>query len=135
MLVDVLVALLGLQPARFVATAPPNRGEKFAAFPFARHAELDLTIEGMTHHGEGVARVRLPDNTDTSNSGWVVFVPYVLPGERVRARITRNAKGHSRADLLEVLTPSPDREAASTVLCEVASTAASNDASCSASRS
>ena len=32
-----------------------------------------------------------------------------LPGEKVRARIFRNDKNHSRADLLEVLEPSPDR--------------------------
>jgi 23S rRNA (uracil1939-C5)-methyltransferase/tRNA (uracil-5-)-methyltransferase len=41
--------------------------------------------------------------------GWVVFVAYALPGERVRARVFRNQKSYSEADLIEVLEPSPDR--------------------------
>jgi 23S rRNA (uracil1939-C5)-methyltransferase/tRNA (uracil-5-)-methyltransferase len=42
-------------------------------------------------------------------SGWVVMVPFTLPGERVRARVFRNHKNFSEADLVEVLTPSPHR--------------------------
>ena len=42
-------------------------------------------------------------------SGWVVMVPFALPGERVRARIFRNHKNYSEADLVAVLTPSPER--------------------------
>ena len=42
-------------------------------------------------------------------SGWVVMVPFTLPGEKVRARIYRNHKNFSEADLLEVVTPSPHR--------------------------
>jgi 23S rRNA (uracil1939-C5)-methyltransferase/tRNA (uracil-5-)-methyltransferase len=41
--------------------------------------------------------------------GWVVFVPFALPGERVKARVFRNDKNCSQADLVEVLVPSPDR--------------------------
>ncbi|GAB5558840.1 MAG: 23S rRNA (uracil(1939)-C(5))-methyltransferase RlmD [Synoicihabitans sp.] len=40
---------------------------------------------------------------------WVVMVPFALPGERVRARVFRNQKNFSEADLLEVLQASPDR--------------------------
>lgn len=39
------------------------------------------------------------------------MVPFALPGERVRARVYRNHKNYSEADLLEVLTPSPHRVA------------------------
>ena len=39
----------------------------------------------------------------------MVFVPFALPGETVRARIYRNDKNCSHADLVEVLVPSPDR--------------------------
>ncbi len=39
----------------------------------------------------------------------MVFVPFCLPGERVRARVFRNHKNHSDADLVEVLKPSPHR--------------------------
>ena len=76
----------------------------FDAFPFAYHEELTLQIESLTNMGDGVARVELD-----ADSRWVVFVPYVLPGELVRARVYRNDRGHSRADLLEVLKPSAAR--------------------------
>ncbi len=75
---------------------PPK---KFVPTPFAYHEEIELTIEKLSNMGEGVGRV----------NNWVVFVPYTLPGEKVRARIYRNEKNCSMADLVEVLTPSPKR--------------------------
>ena len=75
---------------------PPR---KFVAEPFAYHQDLELTIENLSNQGHGVGRV---DN-------WVVFVPYTLPGEKVRARIYRNEKNCSHADLVEVLEASPKR--------------------------
>ena len=42
-------------------------------------------------------------------SGWVVMVPFALPGERVRVRVFRNHKNYSEADLVAVLTPAPER--------------------------
>ena len=75
---------------------PPRR---FVPHPFAYHEEIELTIDALSNQGDGVGRV----------DGWVVFVPFTLPGERVRARIYRNEKNCSHADLVEVLTPSSDR--------------------------
>lgn len=75
---------------------PPR---KFVPEPFAYHQEIELTIDNLSNQGHGVGRV----------DGWVVFVPYTLPGERVRARIYRNEKNCSMADLVEVLIPSPQR--------------------------
>lgn len=75
---------------------PPR---KFVPVPFAYHQEVELTIDNLSNQGDGVGRI---DN-------WVVFVPYTLPGERVRARIYRNDKNCSMADLVEVLEPSPQR--------------------------
>ncbi len=72
---------------------------KFKADPFAYHQELELEVATLTNLGEGVAR----------HDGWVIFVPGALPGERIRARIWHNAKNFSRADLVEVLTPAPER--------------------------
>jgi 23S rRNA (uracil1939-C5)-methyltransferase/tRNA (uracil-5-)-methyltransferase len=46
-----------------------------------------------------------------ARGGWVVMVPFTLPGERVRARVFRNHKNFSEADLIEVIAPSPDRVA------------------------
>jgi 23S rRNA (uracil1939-C5)-methyltransferase/tRNA (uracil-5-)-methyltransferase len=39
------------------------------------------------------------------------MVPFALPGERVRARVFRNHKNYSEADLVEILQASPDRVA------------------------
>ncbi len=75
---------------------PPR---KFVPTPFAYHEEVELTIDKLSNQGDGVGRI---DN-------WVVFVPYALPGEKVRARIYRNDKNCSMADLVEVLEPSPLR--------------------------
>lgn len=75
---------------------PPK---KFTAFPFEYHQEIELTIDSLTNLGVGVGRM----------GGWVVFVPFALPGEAVRARVHRNDKNCSHADLVEVITPSPDR--------------------------
>jgi 23S rRNA (uracil1939-C5)-methyltransferase/tRNA (uracil-5-)-methyltransferase len=75
---------------------PPRN---FQPEPFAYHEEVELDIEDLTNLGQGVGRI----------DGWVVFVPFALPGERVRARVWRNKKQYSEADLLEILEPSPDR--------------------------
>jgi len=72
---------------------------KFQPEPFDYHTELEIEIESLTNLGQGLGRV----------DGWVVFVPFSLPGERVRARIFRNHKNHSEADLVDVLKPSPHR--------------------------
>lgn len=75
----------------------PPRG--FVPQPFAYHQEVELRIDALSNEGDGVGRV----------DGWVVFVPFALPGERVRARIYRNESNCSRADLLETLEASPGR--------------------------
>jgi 23S rRNA (uracil1939-C5)-methyltransferase/tRNA (uracil-5-)-methyltransferase len=60
---------------------------------------LEVEIESLTNMGAGVARV----------DGWVVFVPFALPGERVRCRVFRNYKSYSDADFVEVVRASPHR--------------------------
>jgi tRNA/tmRNA/rRNA uracil-C5-methylase (TrmA/RlmC/RlmD family) len=72
---------------------------RFHPVPYEYHDELELEIDSLTNLGKGVGRDR----------DWVVFVAHALPGERVRARVFRNASNHSEADLVEVLRPSPDR--------------------------
>ena len=46
-----------------------------------------------------------------------VFVPFALPGERVRARLQPAAGGDLTATDVEILEPSPDRRALETALC------------------
>ncbi len=82
--------------------------------PFAYHQEIELEIVTLTNLGSGLGRVKLPaiENPESeieNSGGWVVMVPFTLPGERVRARVFRNHKNFSEADLVAVLTPSPDR--------------------------
>lgn len=72
---------------------------KFNPHPFPYHHEMEVRIDNLTNEGAGVARVE----------GWVVFVKFALPGERVRCRVYRNHKNYSEADLMEVLESSPDR--------------------------
>lgn len=95
-----------------------GKRKKFNDQPFAYHAEIELEIATLTNLGVGLGRVPLPDSAcpttsaDSASSlqgGWVVMVPFALPGERVRARVFRNHKNFSEADLVAVLVPSPHR--------------------------
>ena len=92
--------------------------KKFNDQPFPYHHELELEISTLTNLGVGLGRVSLNEPkaeslklkaTTQPETGWVVMVPFTLPGERVRARVFRNHKNFSEADLVEVLTPSPHR--------------------------
>ena len=61
---------------------------------------LDVRPLSLVYGGDAFGR--LPD-------GRAVFVPFALPGELVRVRLVEQKRGHARAELLEVLEPSPDR--------------------------
>ncbi|HEV2361308.1 MAG TPA: TRAM domain-containing protein, partial [Acidimicrobiales bacterium] len=61
---------------------------------------LELTVGAIAAGGGCVGR---------ADDGRVVFVRHSLPGERVRAVVTGEAKSYLRADALTVLDPSPDR--------------------------
>jgi 23S rRNA (uracil1939-C5)-methyltransferase len=75
-----------------------SRTETPAARP-CRGDELELTIDRLAHGGAGVAR------TD----GYVVFVRGAVPGDRVRARVTKAKRSFAEADSIELLSPSADR--------------------------
>jgi len=68
----------------------------------ARGDELELTIDSLAYGGSGVAR----------SDGYVVFVRGGVPGDRVRARVTKRKRAYAEARLVELLAPSPDRIAA-----------------------
>lgn len=61
-----------------------------------------MTVEKLVYGGDGLARL----------DGLVVFAPFVLPGERIRARAERQNSGLVRARMLEVLEAAPERVAA-----------------------
>ena len=76
-----------------------GRKKPFNDQPFAYHAEIELEVSTLTNLGVGLGRVALPEGA----GNWVVMVPFTLPGERVRARVFRNHRNFSEADLVEVL--------------------------------
>lgn len=61
---------------------------------------VEVDLHGIAHGGEAVGR--LPD-------GRAVFVGRAVPGERVRIRVVEDKKRWARAELIEVVTASPDR--------------------------
>jgi len=60
---------------------------------------FDVEIERLAFGGRGVGR----------HEGKAVFVPFTLPGERVRCRALRDQRRFIEAELEEVLRPSPLR--------------------------
>ncbi|HYL68687.1 MAG TPA: 23S rRNA (uracil(1939)-C(5))-methyltransferase RlmD [Candidatus Limnocylindria bacterium] len=60
---------------------------------------IEINIEKLIYGGEGLAH----------HNGSTVFVPFVLPGERVRAAPVEEKKKFIRARLEHVLDPSPAR--------------------------
>src|SRR5512133_328687 len=76
----------------------PSRLAPVAA-PVARDQELELTIDSLAYGGNGVARL----------DGFVVFVRRGLPGDRVRARVTKVKRSHAEALATEVLRAGPER--------------------------
>jgi len=70
---------------------PPRPGET-----------VDLDVTALAYGGQGVARL----------DDFVVFVRGAVPGDSVRARVTKRKRNHAEARVLEILTPSPRRVAA-----------------------
>jgi 23S rRNA (uracil1939-C5)-methyltransferase len=60
---------------------------------------VELTLDNIAHGGEALGR----------HAGKVIFVPYAIPGERVRVEIVDEKDRWARARLLAVLAASPDR--------------------------
>ncbi len=62
---------------------------------------IEITLEAIAHGGEAIGR----------HEGKAIFVPYAIPGERVRVEIVEAKERWARGRLLEVLQASPDRSA------------------------
>jgi 23S rRNA (uracil1939-C5)-methyltransferase len=63
------------------------------ATPVTRDQEVELHVESLAYGGNGVARL----------NGFVVFVRRGLPGDTVRARVTKVKRSHAEAIALEVV--------------------------------
>ncbi len=68
---------------------PPQVGE-----------EYEVTLSHWAYGGEAIGR--LPD-------GRAVFVPYAVPGEVVRVRLTEVRPRFARGEVLSIVEPAPDR--------------------------
>lgn len=64
-------------------------------------APVEVVIESLSHEGRGVARV----------DGKTLFVEGALPGERVRARYSREHRRYDEGWAEAILTPAPERVA------------------------
>src|SRR5207249_5760663 len=67
--------------------------------PVSRDEELELQIDSLAYGGNGVARL----------NGFVVFVRRGLPGDRVRARVTKVRRNHAEALAVEVVEAGAER--------------------------
>lgn len=64
-----------------------------------------LSIEKLIYGGDGLARTAPgPDGRSMA-----VFVPFVIPGEKVEAGIRQQKPGFARADSAQIIESSPDR--------------------------
>jgi 23S rRNA (uracil1939-C5)-methyltransferase len=77
-------------PEHAEATTRPRRGD-----------ELVLDVESLAQGGRGVARA----------NGFVVFVSGGLPGDRVRARLTKSKRSYAEANAVELIRASDERVA------------------------
>src|SRR5438552_16785697 len=79
---------------------PPRRyAPSLVGAPVAKDQELELRVDSLAYGGNGVGRL----------NGFVVFVRRGLPGDRVRARVTKVRRNHAEALTVEVLEPGPER--------------------------
>ena len=89
-----------MSSAPHLETAPVRPEASSQADPaFKKGTLLDLTIESLAYGGKGVAR----------EEGFVIFVERAMPGQTVRARITKRRRNHAEARVEEILEPGPHR--------------------------
>jgi 23S rRNA (uracil1939-C5)-methyltransferase len=79
---------LGTEAAPKAAGERPRRGE-----------QLTLEVEDLAYGGRGIAR----------RNGYVLFVAGALPGDRVRAEVTKSKRGYAEASTVELLRESAER--------------------------
>lgn len=66
---------------------------------FQKGTEIELEVQAAAEKGRGVAKV----------DGFVVFVRYAAPGDRVLARIVKTRQNFAEAESLKILHPSRQR--------------------------
>jgi 23S rRNA (uracil1939-C5)-methyltransferase len=69
------------------------------AAPVRKGDEIQVRVDSLAYGGSGVSR----------HDGFVVFVRGGVPGDEVRARVTKVKRGFAEGVVAEVLSPSPSR--------------------------
>jgi len=77
-----------------------RRGQECPRYTY----DLLLSIEKLIYGGDGLARASGSDGRSMA-----VFVPFVLPGERVEADVRQDKPGFARASAAQLVEASPDR--------------------------
>jgi 23S rRNA (uracil1939-C5)-methyltransferase len=80
-----------------VSLLRPGRDQRLSS-PSSAESVL-VHIEKPVYNGAFLGR----------DEGKAIFVPFALPGEQVRARILEDKRSYANAELVEVVTPSPQR--------------------------
>jgi 23S rRNA (uracil1939-C5)-methyltransferase len=104
--------LAGETPAPTDLQALPKRPE--------RGEEIELRIDSLAHGGEGVGRLTLtgtphdgghPEGRRQAggDGGYVVFVSGAVPGDTVRAVVSKRKRSYAHARSVQILQPSPER--------------------------
>lgn len=65
--------------------------------------QIEVTVDSLGGRGDGVAQ---PGTTGLDKP---VFVPFALPGERVRVRVVSEISAGYKAEILELLSEAPER--------------------------
>lgn len=84
---------------RFIQSRPESTS-MVASSPFVPDEIVELDITAMNSAGQGMAVSR----------GWVVLVSFVIPGEKVLAKIKSNHPNYSLSRLHDILRPSSLRQ-------------------------
>ena len=64
-----------------------------------RGKQIEIDVDSLSNTGDGVGRF----------GNRVVFVPYTMPGDRVRVAVTTDKRTFLQAEISEILSPSDDR--------------------------
>lgn len=67
--------------------------------PVIKNEYYEIDIDGLGHDGEGVGRIK----------GFTVFVPYGLPGDRLKIKILKVKKSYAYGKLMDIIQPSVHR--------------------------
>jgi len=81
-----------------VGTEPVDEGSNEWGF-----TEAEFTVVALTSHGDGVAVYPAAPEAPQ----WAIIIPFTLPGDVVKAKVTRHQHYHSFADPIEIISSNP----------------------------